>query len=91
MIGYDQLTGRYESIKNRDFDVMWDAYLFVLTPLSLLLGVPLGMLKEKLRKHSLQRWLVALAPLALVPVVRLLLRIHEIPSKWLCLLSFSYN
>uniref|UniRef100_M4B4U2 Dephospho-CoA kinase n=1 Tax=Hyaloperonospora arabidopsidis (strain Emoy2) TaxID=559515 RepID=M4B4U2_HYAAE len=27
------------------------------------------MLKEKLRKHSLQRWLVALAPLALVPVV----------------------
>jgi len=37
---------------------------------ALLLGVPLGLLKEKLRKGSIKRWMLALAPLALVPLVR---------------------
>ncbi|KAL4158027.1 hypothetical protein PRNP1_003807 [Phytophthora ramorum] len=40
-----------------------------LAPPSLLLGVPLGLLKEKLQKHSLKRWLLALAPLALAPLL----------------------
>lgn len=44
--------------------------LVAFAPLSLLLGVPLGVLKEKLRKHSLKRWLLALAPFALAPLVR---------------------
>ncbi|EGZ17213.1 hypothetical protein PHYSODRAFT_498802 [Phytophthora sojae] len=42
--------------------------LVAFAPLSLLLGVPLGVLKEKLRKHSLKRWLLALAPFALAPL-----------------------
>lgn len=48
---------------------MRDAQLLALAPLSLLLGMPLGMLKEKLRKYSLKRWLLALTPFALAPLV----------------------
>ncbi|RLN05657.1 hypothetical protein BBJ28_00004690 [Nothophytophthora sp. Chile5] len=48
---------------------MHDAQVLALVPLSLVLGVPVGLLKERMRKHSLQRWLLALAPLALAPLV----------------------
>ncbi|OWZ14522.1 Dephospho-CoA kinase [Phytophthora megakarya] len=48
---------------------MHDVQLLVLAPLSLLLGVPLGLLKEKLRKHSFKRLALALAPFALAPLL----------------------
>ncbi|ETN21326.1 dephospho-CoA kinase [Phytophthora nicotianae INRA-310] len=48
---------------------MLKAQLLALVPLSLLLGVPLGILKERLRKHSFKRWLLALVPLALAPLL----------------------
>ncbi|KAG7399780.1 hypothetical protein PHYBOEH_007943 [Phytophthora boehmeriae] len=43
--------------------------LLVLAPLSLLLGIPVGIAKERLRKHSLKRWFLALAPLSLAPLL----------------------
>lgn len=36
----------------------------------LALGLPIGFLKERLPKHSLRRWALALAPLLLTPLVR---------------------
>ncbi|CAI5701857.1 unnamed protein product [Peronospora effusa] len=46
-------------------------HLLVLTPLSLLVGVPLGLWKERLYKHSMKRWLLAISPFVLVPLLSL--------------------
>lgn len=46
------------------------ARVLALLPLGLALGLPVGFFKERTSKRSLLRWVLHLAPLALLPLVR---------------------